>query len=164
MMNILARPFRSEFSIRSSGGLELAGRSFCRNGPAQRGNGPHVPAIRRGDRAANSPRSPILPWTSGRTKTASMSRRSCLVSRSAIWKSMSPEATSSASRASGSRRSGRWTWHRQERGYGKFSRLLTLPCDVKTDEVEAEFKDGVLTIKLPKSEAAKPRRLAIKAE
>ena len=55
-------------------------------------------------------------------------------------------------------------WHRQERGYGKFSRLLTLPCDVKTDGVEAEFKEGVLTIKLPKSEAAKPRRLAIKAE
>lgn len=56
------------------------------------------------------------------------------------------------------------TWHRQERGYGQFSRLLTLPCDVKTDGVEAEFKDGVLTITLPKSEAAKPRRLAIKAD
>ena len=55
-------------------------------------------------------------------------------------------------------------WHRQERGYGKFSRVLTLPCEVKTNEVEAQFKDGVLTIKLPKSEAAKPRRLAIKAE
>ncbi len=55
-------------------------------------------------------------------------------------------------------------WHRQERGYGKFSRLLALPCNVKTDEVEADLKDGVLTVKLPKSEAAKPRRLAIKAE
>jgi HSP20 family protein len=55
-------------------------------------------------------------------------------------------------------------WHRQERGYGQFSRLLTLPCDVKTEEVEADLKDGVLTVKLPKSEAAKPRRLAIKAE
>jgi HSP20 family protein len=56
------------------------------------------------------------------------------------------------------------TWHRQERGCGRFSRLLTLPCEVKTDEVEAQLKDGVLTIKLPKSEASKPRRLAIKAE
>lgn len=55
-------------------------------------------------------------------------------------------------------------WHRQERGYGKFSRVLTLPCEVKTDEVEANLKDGVLTVKLPKSEAARPRRLAIKAE
>jgi HSP20 family protein len=56
------------------------------------------------------------------------------------------------------------TWHRQERGYGQFSRLITLPCDVKADEVEAQFKDGVLTITLPKSETARPRRLAIKAE
>lgn len=56
------------------------------------------------------------------------------------------------------------TWHRQERGYGQFSRLLTLPCEVKTDRVEAQFKDGVLTITLPKSETAKPRRLTIKAE
>ena len=56
------------------------------------------------------------------------------------------------------------TWHRQERAYGRFSRMLALPCEVKTDSVEAEFKDGVLTITLPKSEAAKPRRLAIKAE
>lgn len=56
------------------------------------------------------------------------------------------------------------TWHRQERGYGQFNRLLTLPCEVKTDAVEARFKDGVLTITLPKGESARPRRLAIKAE
>ena len=55
-------------------------------------------------------------------------------------------------------------WHRQERGYGKFSRLVALPCNVKTAEVEADLKDGVLTIKLPKSETAKPRRLAIRAD
>jgi HSP20 family protein len=56
------------------------------------------------------------------------------------------------------------TWHRQERGYGQFSRVFKLPCDVKTNEVDAQFKDGVLTVTLPKSEAAKPRRLAIKAQ
>jgi HSP20 family protein len=55
-------------------------------------------------------------------------------------------------------------WHRQERGFGKFNRLLTLPCEVKTDEVEAELRDGVLIIRLPKSDAARPRRLAIKVE
>ena len=55
-------------------------------------------------------------------------------------------------------------WQRQERDYGQFTRLLTLPCEVKTEGVEAEFKDGVLTIKLPKSEAAKPHRLAFKVE
>jgi len=57
----------------------------------------------------------------------------------------------------------RGAWHRQERGYGQFSRVITLPCDVKTNEVEAQFQDGVLTVTLPKSEAAKPRRLSIKA-
>lgn len=55
-------------------------------------------------------------------------------------------------------------WHRQERGYGPFSRQMTLPCDVKTDEVEAQLKHGVLTVTLPKSEAARPRRLEVKAE
>lgn len=47
---------------------------------------------------------------------------------------------------------------------GQFGTTRSLPCEVKADEVEAQFKDGVLTITLPKSEAAKPRRLAIKAE
>jgi HSP20 family protein len=56
------------------------------------------------------------------------------------------------------------SWHRQERGYGQFSRMLTLPCDVQTEAVEAQLKDGVLTVTLPKSEAARPRRLEIKAE
>ncbi len=56
------------------------------------------------------------------------------------------------------------TWHRQERGFGKFSRLFDLPSEVNADEVKAEFKDGVLTITLPKSEAVKPRRIAVKAE
>jgi len=55
-------------------------------------------------------------------------------------------------------------WHRQERGFGQFSRLITLPCDVNADAVDAQFKDGVLMLTLPKSEAAKPRRLEIKAE
>lgn len=55
-------------------------------------------------------------------------------------------------------------WHRQERGFGAFSRLFDLPAEVNADEVLAEFKDGVLTITLPKSEAVKPRRIAVKAE
>jgi HSP20 family protein len=56
------------------------------------------------------------------------------------------------------------TWHRQERGYGTFSRLFDLPTEVNADQVHAEFKDGVLTITLPKSEAVKPRRIEVKAE
>ncbi len=55
------------------------------------------------------------------------------------------------------------TWHRQERGYGKFSRMIEVPCDVDCENVSAEFKHGVLQITLPKSEAVKPRRIEVKS-
>ncbi|MCS6851445.1 MAG: Hsp20/alpha crystallin family protein [Gemmataceae bacterium] len=55
-------------------------------------------------------------------------------------------------------------WHRQERGFGKFARVLTLPVPVDADKVDARFEHGVLRIKLPKSETAKPRRIAVKAD
>lgn len=53
--------------------------------------------------------------------------------------------------------------HRQERFYGKFQRALTLPEPVAADKVKADYKDGVLTITLPKSEEAKPKKIDIKA-
>jgi HSP20 family protein len=55
------------------------------------------------------------------------------------------------------------TWHRQERGYGSFSRVIELPSAVESDRVTAEFKDGVLTVTLPKKEEAKPRRIEVRA-
>ncbi|MFG0288763.1 MAG: Hsp20/alpha crystallin family protein [Rhodopirellula sp. JB044] len=55
------------------------------------------------------------------------------------------------------------TWHRQERGYGKFSRTIEVPGDIDADRVSAEFKNGVLRVTLPKSEAVKPRRIDVKA-
>lgn len=55
-------------------------------------------------------------------------------------------------------------WHRQERGFGKFARGVTLPVAVDADKVEAKLTNGVLTIAMPKSEAAKPRRITVKAE
>jgi HSP20 family protein len=55
-------------------------------------------------------------------------------------------------------------WHRQERGFGKFSRVLTLPVPVDADKVEARFDQGVLRVTMPKSEAARPRRITVKAE
>jgi len=51
---------------------------------------------------------------------------------------------------------------RQERVFGTFRRDLTLPVEVNVDKAEAEFQNGVLTLRLPKAEAAKPKRLTIK--
>lgn len=56
------------------------------------------------------------------------------------------------------------TYHRQERAMGEFSRFLTLPDMIDADKVEAVLKNGVLTIKLPKAEAAKPRRIQVQAK
>ena len=55
-------------------------------------------------------------------------------------------------------------WHRQERFAGPFSRELTLPTPVDADKVEARFEHGVLKLTLPKTEGARPRKIAVKAE
>jgi HSP20 family protein len=54
-------------------------------------------------------------------------------------------------------------YHRQERGTGAFSRSITLPYEINTDAVEATLRDGILTIRLPKSESARARKIAVKA-
>jgi HSP20 family protein len=53
-------------------------------------------------------------------------------------------------------------WHRRERGFGRFNRALELPGYVDSENVSAEFKNGVLTITLPKREEVKPRRIEVK--
>jgi HSP20 family protein len=53
------------------------------------------------------------------------------------------------------------SYHRLERHYGAFSRSFTLAPTVRTDKVEATFRDGVLTVHLPKQEESKPRRITI---
>jgi HSP20 family protein len=55
-------------------------------------------------------------------------------------------------------------WHRQERGFGSFSRTLTLPFAVNADKVDARLENGVLQVKLAKHESAKPRKIPVKAE
>ena len=55
------------------------------------------------------------------------------------------------------------TLHRQERGFGKFVRTLTLPVAVDENQVDARFEHGVLKVRLPKHEGAKPRKIEIKA-
>nr|WP_320190088.1 Hsp20/alpha crystallin family protein [uncultured Desulfobacter sp.] len=51
--------------------------------------------------------------------------------------------------------------HKTERGVGSFSRSFTLPADVDSTKVEATLKNGVLYLKLPKHEAAKPKKISI---
>jgi HSP20 family protein len=55
-------------------------------------------------------------------------------------------------------------WHRQERGFGGFSRTLTLPFPVDADKVDARLEQGVLHLKLAKHESAKPRKIPVKGE
>jgi HSP20 family protein len=52
-------------------------------------------------------------------------------------------------------------YHRVERSYGSFQRSFTLPTTVDTEKAAASFKDGVLELRLPRLESAKPRQLAI---
>lgn len=54
------------------------------------------------------------------------------------------------------------TWHRRERGHGRFMRTLDLPCDVDADKVVAKFSNGVLLVTLPIQEQAKPKKISVK--
>ena len=52
-------------------------------------------------------------------------------------------------------------WHRVERSYGTFERAFTLPDTVNAEAVKADYKNGVLTVTLPKKEIAKPRQIKV---
>ncbi len=54
--------------------------------------------------------------------------------------------------------------HLYERAYGKFCRTFTLPDNVDVDKIEAEFKDGILQIDIPKTEEAKPRQVEVQVK
>ena len=55
------------------------------------------------------------------------------------------------------------TWRRVERSFGSFHRSVMLPAPVNGDKVEAEVKEGVLTVTLPKSAEAKRKKIEVKA-
>lgn len=55
-------------------------------------------------------------------------------------------------------------YHRVERTYGSFQRSFKLPATVKGDNIEAMYKDGILTITLPKAEEAKPKQIEVRVK
>lgn len=54
-------------------------------------------------------------------------------------------------------------FHKIERDYGRFVRSFTLPMSVEQDKIQANLREGVLTLTLPKAESVKPRRIEIGA-
>jgi HSP20 family protein len=54
------------------------------------------------------------------------------------------------------------SWHRRERWTGRFVRTLEMPFEVDNEKVEAEYKNGMLRIRLPRAEENKPRKIAVK--
>lgn len=54
-------------------------------------------------------------------------------------------------------------YHRVERAYGSFTRCFSLPDDTDSDKVNAEFKDGMLKVRMGKSEKARPKQIEVKA-
>jgi HSP20 family protein len=52
-------------------------------------------------------------------------------------------------------------YYRRERSYGKFQRTFTLPADIDSDKIKAEFNDGLLQIEVPKPEQQKPKKVMI---
>jgi HSP20 family protein len=56
------------------------------------------------------------------------------------------------------------TYHRIERSYGQFQRMITLPSEVQSAKAKASYENGVLTIRLPKSEEVKPKEISIEVK
>ena len=75
-------------------------------------------------------------------------------------------ATGNALSISGERKIGQEDetvrYHRREREAGTFSRIISLPGEGDADKINAELKDGILTIHIPKAEKAKPKQISVK--
>jgi len=56
------------------------------------------------------------------------------------------------------------SYHRSERAQGRFSRSFTLPASVDGSRISASYKDGVLTVRVPQREEAKPKQISVEAE
>jgi HSP20 family protein len=56
------------------------------------------------------------------------------------------------------------TFHRSERAHGRFARSFTLPATVDGSRISASYKDGVLTVRVPQREEAKPKQITVETE
>jgi HSP20 family protein len=54
-------------------------------------------------------------------------------------------------------------YHLRERRFGSFSRTLSLPASINPDQIQASYEAGVLSLHLPKTAEAKPRRIEIQS-
>ena len=52
-------------------------------------------------------------------------------------------------------------YHLRERRFGSFARTISLPATIKADTIQADYTDGVLTLRLPKAEEVKAQRIAV---
>lgn len=55
------------------------------------------------------------------------------------------------------------SYHRRERAFGSFSRSIQLPEDLDPEKASAQCRNGLLTVRIPKAEAAKPRQITVQA-
>jgi HSP20 family protein len=61
-------------------------------------------------------------------------------------------------------KAGEENYYRSERSFGSFRRSLELPSDVQAEKVKASFRNGILEVRLPKTEAAKAKRIKVAIE
>jgi HSP20 family protein len=75
-----------------------------------------------------------------------------------------PESLSLSAETSGEREEKEQTFHRRERVWRRYERVVALPAEVQTDQVRATMKDGVLEVRMPKTERSKsatPRKVSV---
>jgi HSP20 family protein len=53
-------------------------------------------------------------------------------------------------------------YHRREREGGQFNRVVTMPNDIQVDKIQATYSEGILSVKIPKAEEAKPKQISVK--
>ncbi|MDI3341999.1 MAG: Hsp20/alpha crystallin family protein [Sphaerobacter sp.] len=55
-----------------------------------------------------------------------------------------------------------WTWYRREIGSGRFAHSIVLPVPIEADRAEATYEDGILTLRMPKAEQARSRKIEVR--